>query len=281
MFEYPTGMINVIAVDLDGTLLRSDSTVSARTVAALARAGVAGARVVIVTARPPRFTLTLAAEAGVTGVAVCSNGAIVADLATGVMEIVGPMPIETARRTAAAVAVALPGAAFAVETGHRALIGPGYGHIATRDRERFAMETLDELWAAESCVKLLAWTPDPVTDAVLERLRSVLVEVEVTYSGGVGMMEISAVGVSKVDALARLCAGWGAGPEQVVAFGDMPNDLSVLRWAGTAVAVANAHPAVLAAADRITASNDDDGVAIMLEELFPGVPPVGVVRPCR
>jgi Cof subfamily protein (haloacid dehalogenase superfamily) len=274
-------MIRVIAVDLDGTLLRSDSTVSTRTVEVLARATAAGARVVVVTARPPRFTRLLAAEAGISGVAVCSNGAIVADLGSETMEIVGPLPIETARRTAALLTEALPGATFTVETGLRALIGPGYGHVATRDRERFLAETLDELWAAESCVKLLAWTPEPVTDAVLDRLRSVLVEVEITYSGGNGLMEISATGVSKVDALARLCADWGVGPEQVIAFGDMPNDLSVLRWAGTAVAVANAHPAVLAAAHRITASNDDDGVAVTLEELFADVPRLGNVGPGR
>jgi hydroxymethylpyrimidine pyrophosphatase-like HAD family hydrolase len=73
--------------------------------------------------------------------------------------------------------------------------------------------------------------------------------------------------VTKASALARLAGRAGITPEQVVAFGDMPNDLPMLAWAGRAVAVANAHPEVLALADEVTASNDDDGVALVLERL--------------
>ena len=54
----------------------------------------------------------------------------------------------------------------------------------------------------------------------------------------------------------------------MLAFGDMPNDLAMLRWAGRAVAVANAHPDVVAAADEVTASNDEAGVARVLERLL-------------
>ena len=74
----------------------------------------------------------------------------------------------------------------------------------------------------------------------------------------------------KATTLARLCAERGIAAEEVVAFGDMPNDLPMLAWAGTAYAVANAHPDVLAAVDRRTASNDDDGVALVVESLLPG-----------
>ena len=102
----------------------------------------------------------------------------------------------------------------------------------------------------------------------MTRLQALVPDVAVTYSGGRGMLEISAATVSKADTLARLCAGWGVDAEQVIAFGDMPNDVPVLRWAGVGVAVANAHPLALAGADRVTASNDDDGVAVVLEELF-------------
>jgi hydroxymethylpyrimidine pyrophosphatase-like HAD family hydrolase len=57
----------------------------------------------------------------------------------------------------------------------------------------------------------------------------------------------------------------------VAAFGDQPVDAGLLAWAGLGVAVANAHPAALAAADVVTASNDEDGVAIVLESLAAGV----------
>jgi hydroxymethylpyrimidine pyrophosphatase-like HAD family hydrolase len=82
------------------------------------------------------------------------------------------------------------------------------------------------------------------------------------------LLEIAARGVSKATALAQLCEERGIGREAVVAFGDMPNDLPMLVWAGHAVAVANAHPEVRAAADEITAGNDDAGVARVLERLF-------------
>jgi Cof subfamily protein (haloacid dehalogenase superfamily) len=264
-------MIRVVAVDLDGTLLRPDATVSPRTVAALARVARAGGRSVIVTARPPRVVEELAREAGITGLAVCSNGAIVYDVDRGSTEVTGPLSLTDARTAAQAVAALLPGAAFALETGQHAFTGPGYGHVASRDSARTATKTEDEFWSSTTvCVKLLAWTPAPVTDLMLRQVASVLpATVEVTYSGGSGMIELNSAGVSKVATLARLCADWGVSPAEVAAFGDMPNDLPVLRWAGRAVAVANAHPAVLACADEVTAGNDEDGVAMVLERLFP------------
>jgi hypothetical protein len=89
----------------------------------------------------------------------------------------------------------------------------------------------------------------------------------VTHSGG-PFVEISATGVDKAMALGELCATLGVSAAEVVAFGDMPNDVPMLRWAGLGVAVANAHPDALAAADDLTASNAEDGVALALERLI-------------
>jgi len=86
----------------------------------------------------------------------------------------------------------------------------------------------------------------------------------VTASGS-SFIEVSAPGVSKAAALAAHCAARGVAREEVLAFGNTPNDLSMLRWAGRSIAVANAHPTVLAAADAVTRSNDSDGVAFALE----------------
>jgi hypothetical protein len=83
-----------------------------------------------------------------------------------------------------------------------------------------------------------------------------------------GLLEVSGPGITKAFSLERMAAGQGIDREQVVAFGDMPNDLPMLAWAGTGVAVANAHPEVLAVADEVTASNDDDGVALVVERLL-------------
>jgi hypothetical protein len=74
--------------------------------------------------------------------------------------------------------------------------------------------------------------------------------------------------VTKAAALESWCDGLGIGAEDVWAFGDMPNDLPMIVWAGTAFAVANAHPDVIAAADHVCPSNDEDGVAQVLERLL-------------
>jgi len=93
---------------------------------------------------------------------------------------------------------------------------------------------------------------------------------ELTHSSRDGLVEISASGVSKATTLELLCAERGVGAHEVVAFGDMPNDLPLLAWAGRGIAVANAHPSVLSAVTEHTASNDDDGVALVLERLIVG-----------
>ena len=90
----------------------------------------------------------------------------------------------------------------------------------------------------------------------------------VAYSGAGGLAEISAPGVTKAAALESWCDGLGIGAEDVWAFGDMPNDLPMIVWAGTSFAVANAHPDVIAAADHVCPSNDEDGVAQVLERLL-------------
>ena len=92
--------------------------------------------------------------------------------------------------------------------------------------------------------------------------------VTVYHSNGLRLVEAVAQGVSKADGLARYAAGLGVAAEDVIAFGDMPNDLSMLRWAGRSYAVANAHPSVLAAAGGVVGANDEDGVALFLAELL-------------
>jgi hydroxymethylpyrimidine pyrophosphatase-like HAD family hydrolase len=125
---------------------------------------------------------------------------------------------------------------------------------------------------SEPAVKLMLRHDHLLADALLERAREVAGHLaELTHSNSSdGLLEISAAGVSKASTLERLCRKRGFGPEDVLAFGDMPNDVPMLRWAGRSVAVANAHPDVLATAQTHTASNDEGGVAIVLERVFAG-----------
>lgn len=257
-----------MATDLDGTLLRSDGSVDARTSLALRRVEECGALVVFVTGRPPRWMFPLAELVDHTTVAVCSNGALLYDMRAD--EVVGAylLDVATLREIADRLRAALPTVTFALEYGFDFACEPGYVHeydIGLRDiRVAPYAEILDR-----PAAKLLARDVDTDPDALLVKGVEVVGDLAtVTHSSRIGLLEISAHGVSKASALAEFAEREGIGPQDVLAFGDMPNDLALLSWAGRSVAVANAHPDVLAAADEVTASNDEYGVALVLERVF-------------
>ena len=256
----------LIASDLDGTLLRSDGSVSPRTRDAIAAAEARGLAFAFVTARPPRYVEVLAEAAGVAGMAVCSNGCIIYDIARQTILHHERLAPEIARELSDAVRKALPEIAFAVEHGDSLAYEPHFPPF-TED----AIPRVDHIHAFcdEALTKLLLHHPEHGAEALLELVREAVGErAQVSHTGGPKIVEIAAIGVSKATGLARLCDALGIDGSQVIAFGDMPNDLPMLRFAGRAIAVANAHPDVLAAAHEITASNDEDGVARRIEALL-------------
>ncbi|MFB4275630.1 HAD family hydrolase [Nonomuraea sp. MTCD27] len=258
----------IVATDLDGTLLTSDGTVSPRTRKALRAARTAGADIVFVTARAPRGIREIAGQAGVTGTAICSNGAIVYDLATDEITASSPLDPRAAREVAQALAQALPGIGLAVETGRNVLTEAAYTRRVEHDLA-FYREVGSVFDEDQPIVKLLALSPAHTADEMYAAVSAAIGHLaEVTYSGVEGLLEISAPGVTKAVTLDRLCRERGFGAGDVVAFGDMPNDLAVLMYAGAGYAMANAHPLVLSAAAYRTLSNDEDGVAVVLESLL-------------
>jgi Cof subfamily protein (haloacid dehalogenase superfamily) len=261
----------LVATDLDGTVVRSDGTISARTVAALARVEQAGAMLVMVTGRPPRWMHDVAAAVDHHGVAICANGAVIYDLrAEQVLStrLIEPAVIaEVVDRLRAVV----PEFRFAVEYADGFVFEARY-NLGSWDAEALGGRPVDgETLVRRGGTKLLAFHPEGEPGALAEKAGKAVGDlVTVTHSTGRGLLEMSAYGVTKASALSALCAEQGITADQVVAFGDMPNDLPMLTWAGTSYGVANAHPDVLAAVTQIAARNDDDGVAQVLERLFPG-----------
>jgi hydroxymethylpyrimidine pyrophosphatase-like HAD family hydrolase len=119
-------------------------------------------------------------------------------------------------------------------------------------------------------VRLLGRHPSLSADELLALAAPAAGEiVTVFHSGGLGLVEATAAGVSKGSALAALAGRLGLAAADVVAFGDMVNDLPMLAWAGTSYGMANAHPDVLAMVDQVIPGNDEDGVATVIEQLFP------------
>lgn len=260
----------LVAIDFDGTLLRSDGTLSERTVRAVHDVVQTGVRVMVVTGRPPRWLAPIAELLGHRGVAIAANGALVVDLATSEVLDSTHLDVAAARVVIERLRARYPATTFGVERPDGFAHERGYPR-GIRNSERMPQvayaDSVDEL-LAEPPVKILARMTGVEIDEAAEQAVTVLDGVASVYFSGADLLEIAAADVSKASTLARVAARWGIGSETVLAFGDMPNDIPMLEWAGRAVAVANAHPTVRAIVDEVTASNDDDGVARVLERLL-------------
>ncbi|THF85275.1 HAD family phosphatase [Deinococcus sp. KSM4-11] len=264
----------LIATDLDGTLLRSDLSVSARTRAALDAARAAGIHVVPVTARQPRGVRFIAEQAGFTEWALCGNGAHGIHLGTGQTLFAAHVAADVQRAVALALAGRVPGTLFvSVRQGGEVFVAQaGYAQIADfQDHKRepadMGAHSLEDV-LAEPSLKFIVRHPTLTPRELFPHLHALnLPGFAVTHSGA-PFLEVLAEGVSKAWGLERLCAHLGVARSEVLAFGDAPNDAEMLAWAGRGVAMANADPEARDAADDVTTSNDEDGVAAILEHLL-------------
>ncbi|MGR4881710.1 Cof-type HAD-IIB family hydrolase [Streptomyces sp. LARHCF249] len=269
----PTPTPRLIATDLDGTLLRDDKSVSLRTVAALAAAEEAGIEVFFVTGRPARWMDVVSDHVHGHGLAICANGAAVVDLHAGREFVqVRALPRAAALSVVNALRSAAPGTSFAVELTTGINYEPAYppffkdpgAHVAIA--EKLLAEDTDD--SAAPVLKLLAHHAELAPDEFLALARSAAGEyASITRSSPTALLEVSGHGVSKASTLALCCAERGISPAEVVAFGDMPNDVEMLSWAGTSYAMGNAHPDVIAAASGRTTANNEDGVAVVIERI--------------
>ncbi len=256
----------LVATDLDGTLLRGDGTLSARTREVLAALDALGVPVVIVTGRPMRWLTDLRPVVGRHGLAIVSNGAAVYDVAADRAHDVRGIAVDVGLDLARRIGERLPGATFAVETVEGIAIAPGFEDI-DRVPPGARVGSLDELWTAPA-LKLLVRHPDADHGRLQEGVVEAVGDRATPTWSMRGLVEISATGVTKATALDALAERLGVDVADTVAFGDMPNDVAMLRWAGRSWAVANAHPDAAAAATHRAPANDDDGVATVLADLF-------------
>ena len=259
----------MVVTDMDGTLLdESGQRVSQRNIDALRRAGEAGARVVIATGRPI-WWLGPVIDAGFTGTAVCMNGAVVYDVGAGEIIASSPLTSLTMQNFVAALAEQTDEFTLAVERLGITL----QACIAEHDYEHpwafgyFQRADRDEVLSEPAAKLLVRGTGDSRSLALAARAAGAD-NVHITYSTDDGLIEVAAAGVNKGAALAELAARWEIDPRHVIAFGDMPNDLEMLHWAGFGVAMGNAHPDVAAIATEVGAHHHEDGVAQILERWF-------------
>lgn len=269
----------LVASDVDGTLLDPVERITNRTARVIERVLTADVPFVLVSGRPPRWIPRVAQAAGLSGYAVCANGATVYDIGADEVLTVRELPAIRLHDVVNAVTAALPEVRvaaertvvgrmqpepFAIEAGFRNPWGNPDGETDEPDLAPRA-EVL-----GRPATKLLLRHRGMTSQQMAEITRDLLVDtdLEITYSSNSGLIEISAAGVTKASGLAWVCEKLDVPADKVVAFGDMPNDVPMLAWAGHGVAMANAHDDLLAVADEVTAPNSEDGVAQVLERWF-------------
>jgi Cof subfamily protein (haloacid dehalogenase superfamily) len=262
----------LIATDVDGTLLDENERVSPRTRAAVQAAVEAGATFVLATGRPPRWVAPVVDGLGLAPMAVCANGAVIYDPATDRIVSAHTLAPDLLGELAEIATRVIPGVGLAVErvggSAHDAatpqfVSSPGYEHAwLNPDNTEVSVE---DLLSAPAVKLLIRKSGARSADMAAELLKHIGLQGDITYSTNNGLIEVVPLGISKATGIEELAAPLGLSAADIVTFGDMPNDVPMLSWAGRGVAMGNAHPEAVAAADEVTVTNSEDGVARVLE----------------
>lgn len=263
-------VFGLVATDLDGTLLRTDHTVSQRTRDALAGVAACGAVHVVATGRSAAWSRRALDDLGYRGLAVCGQGGQVYDAATRTQVFSARLDRGVAAEALARIEDLTGRLLLAADldgTDGAVVAASGYRPDPAEGLEVVWAEQDSGLWAAplrKFYIQHPEWDEERLAKAA-ERAAGHLVTV---LRAGPGEVEILPRGVTKATGLAWVARRLGMCDDDAVAFGDMPNDVPMLAWAAHGVAMSGAHPELLAVADEVAPGNDEDGVAAVLERLF-------------
>ncbi|MDR7167638.1 Cof subfamily protein (haloacid dehalogenase superfamily) [Nocardia kruczakiae] len=262
----------MVATDVDGTLLDEWERVTPRTRTAVAALIADGVPFVLATGRPPRWIDPVIEGLGFPPLCVCGNGAVIYDSAADRILHTSTLDVESLAWIADLAERVLPGCGLAAErvgrSAHDAatpqfVSSPEYEHAwLNPDDTQVSRQEVISASAIKMLIRLRG-TPSAQMQSALEP--HLAGRADITYSTNNGLIELSAPGITKAAGLSVVAERLGVDAAAILAFGDMPNDVPMLRMAGHGVAMGNAHPEALAAADEITASNSEDGVARVLE----------------
>jgi Cof subfamily protein (haloacid dehalogenase superfamily) len=262
--------MRLVASDIDGTILGHDGKISDRTIRAFHACRKAGVELVFVTGRPPRWLHPLEEQLGHTGTVICSNGAVVWDLEADKVVSAQTMAIDDIFEIRRIIKKVRPTALFAAETLTGFHLEPGFIENGSSEllSEFTPAPLASTLTAEDAVVKFLAIVREGTADEFLAEVGPAVGSLaSVTHSAPtVAMLELAVPGINKAVTLADYAASLGIDAADVVAFGDMPNDIEMLRWAGHGYGMASGHPEAIRAAGQQAPHFDDDGVAQILEE---------------
>lgn len=258
--------IRLIASDLDGTLLRSDGTVSDRTLASIEAARRAEIEVVPATGRPRLIAEDVMARLPFLEHWVFANGSITWHL--GRRELVRGFWIERdlARELIARMRRKLPDAGFAVEFEDDVAFEAGFEDVVPITPA--ADPTIDVVDRIDRRVqKILVFDTSQSIDALYNAVAATVGEDGVASYSGLSFVELAAGAITKATGVSLLAADLGIADDEVAAFGDNHNDVAMLEWAGRSYAMDHATDDAKRAAGATIGSNDDDAVADKIDEL--------------
>lgn len=261
--------MRLVASDMDGTVVGHDGKMSERTIRAFRACVEAGVDVVFVTGRPPRWLHPLRDQLGHTGTVICSNGALTYDLEAEQVLDAKLLDASVVCEARDIIRGLFPAATFAAETVTSFMVEPGFGDTASSELlGSITPQPFEESLAGEDVVKFLAREKDISPDEFLAAVRPAVAHlVSTTHSAPtVALLEMALPNIDKSVTLAQYASARGIDPSDVVAFGDMPNDVQMLGWAGHGYAMASGHADALAAANLVAPPFEEDGVAQVLEE---------------
>ena len=266
-------MIKLIATDLDGTLLTSDHTVTPRTLRALAAAREAGLHVVPASGRQP-FSIgeVLAGTFLADGVVLGANGAVGYDLGRDAVLFETTLAVEAHTALFHALRERHPGIHCVSVRDGGATFVPQHGYVGMMDPEDHSRPgdlpefPLTEVLSVPS-VKLVVRDPAVAPEELLATALELDLPGVAPSTSGAPFLEVASAGVDKGTGLVRIAGALGVRADEVIAFGDNLNDLEMLAWAGHGVAMGNALPEVIAVADEVAPTNNDEGIAAVIERL--------------
>ncbi|MFJ5102226.1 HAD family hydrolase [Streptomyces sp. NPDC088554] len=261
----------LVATDLDGTLLREDHTVSGRTREALAAVTEAGAAHIIVTGRAVPWTRHILDDLGYEGIAVCGQGAQVYH--AGEHRLLTSLTLDRQLAGLALAKIEREVGPLSLAVGRdglegKVLVGAGF-RLQEGPLPAESVTDRTELWSAP-INKVYVQHPELDDDALAQAARAAAGGLVDVVMAGPGVVEILPLGLTKATGLSLAARRLGVKAADTIAFGDMPNDIPMFGWARHGVAMANAHEELKAVADGVTASNEDDGIAVVLERLLLG-----------
>lgn len=267
------GLPKLAVFDVDGTLITYAGICEARTKAALEELRSAGVTLAVATGRPLAIIDETLAGIAPMDFAVCGNGATVQDRTTGALLREATLPAETVAPLIESMRLAVPGIGVALELSSTVTEEAGFAHrVPPSAHDEPVADVLAELAANPEPVRKIIFFHDDY-DNDLPGLAALIGDrldprCSVFHGIMLPIVEVAVAGDHKAAALADLADHLGITAGDVIAFGDGENDLEMLEWAGTGVAMGNAADVTIAVADVVTASVNEGGVAVFIEALL-------------